>query len=518
MYDVILVNSKSCNNFEYLKIRGVGAHLIAQQARDLGLTALVIDFVESWSIADFETACRKFVGHNTRVFGFSTTWLDVINNPYPEDHIGNYLVNGNYQTMIDIVKSINSDINIVAGGKKSLELYHKLHHSIDHFFDGYSETQFRDYVKQNKIFSKVIDYDTEALPRDDYDFKYASNIYTPESFITPRETLALELSRGCRFKCKFCSFPLIGRKDSSSYIKDADTLRAELIYNYENFGVQKYTIQDDTFNDSLEKVEYFANMIATLPFKVYFWCYLRAEVIVNHPEMIPMLYEMGLTETWFGIETFTQKAGKNIGKGMDPDRIKSMLWDCKAIWKNRVKVQSGYIVGLPGETEEDIIGHAEWFKQAECPVDEVMYNPLGIRPKAIINFLRTREISDFDRNYDQYGYYFPLESEFTGSESDLKRLNHFYVWYRHTQDEIPSMIEAMGISKILNDNQQPYTQINNSKLHTNIFQSSRDDYAIGLSNDKIREIKAKDINLQPNNVNTFNTMIKSNYINKLLDL
>ncbi len=518
MYDVVLVNSKSCHQFEYQKIRGVGAHLIAHQARQLGLTAIVLDFIESWTKADFEIACKKFVGADTKIFGMSTTWVDTVDDPYSEEFIGNYMVNENIQYLISTVKQQNSNVKIIAGGKRTMDLFHRIEGYVDYFFDGYSETQFADFCTQNKIFNKVVNYDPEATSRDDYDFKYSSNIYTPESFMTSRETLALELSRGCRFKCKFCSFPLIGRKDSSSYIKDADILRAELIYNYEKFGVQKYTIQDDTFNDSLEKVEYFANMIATLPFKLYFWCYLRAEVVVNSPEMIPMLHDMGLTSTWFGVETFTHKAGKRIGKGMDPDRIKSMLADCKAVWGNDTKIQTGYIVGLPGETESDIAYHAEWFKQPGCPVDDVMYNPLGIRPKAITDFLNTREISDFDRKYKDYGYNFPHEQDFTGSELDIKHINRFYYWERDTQTEIPNMLEAIRIANTMNENQSKFTEINNSKHYCDIFQSSKDEYGLGLTNDQIRQSYPRDLILPHNDLGSFNKSIRLNYILKVLDI
>lgn len=517
MYDVVLINSKSSNTFEHLKVRGIGAHLIAHQARRMGMTAIVLDFIESWKKEDFTKAIDKFVSKDTKIIGFSLTWVDNTTNPYPDDYIGNYINNQNINFMLDTIKQKSPDIKVIAGGKKTLQLYHMLSDIVDYFFDGYSETQFADFISEHKIFNKVIDYDTEAKGREDYDFKYANNIYMPESHITHRETLGLELSRGCRFSCKFCSFPLIGRKDSSSYIKDRDTLKAELIYNYENFGVQKYSIQDDTFNDSVEKVEYFANMIATLPFKTYFWCYLRAEMMVTNPEMIPMLHSMGLTQTWFGVETLTQKAGKIIGKGMDPERIKEMLQACRDQWQNDVNIQTGYIVGLPGETEDDIVKHSEWFMAPECPVHEVLYTPLGIRPKALTEYFNTQEISEFDRTYDQYGFVFPLESEFTGSQADLDRLNHFYYWQRDTQTEIPNYMDALKLANRMNDAMVDIRARNTVNLPVGIFASSHDDFAIGLSNDQIRSMPQSKLSLVHGRSN-FDDMIKRWYVNKLLDI
>lgn len=517
MYDVVLINSKSSELDQYLKIRGVGAHLIAHQARLLGMSAMVLDFIESWTRKDFITAIDKFVGPDTKIFGMSMTWLDLRYNAYDEEYIGDYVANKNINFIVDTVKAKNPDICIVAGGKKIHQAYPEISDLVDHFFEGYSETQFADFLTQKRIFDKFVRYDTEAKGRCDYDFKYSRNVYTPESFVTHRETLALELSRGCRFKCKFCSYPLIGRKDSSSYIKDAQTLRAELIYNYENFGIQKYTIQDDTFNDSAEKVEYFANLFATLPFKIYFWCFLRAEVLVTNPEIIPMLREMGLTETWIGVETFTQKAGKIIGKGMDPDRIKSMFADCGKSWGSDVKITMPQLVGIPGESPAELVENNKWFTDPDCPVHECIHIPLSIRPKALSEFYQTPEISEFDKTYEKYGFNFPWEHKFTGSQSDLADLNKFYYWERDTLTGIPNLLEANILAQDLNDQNAEIIRARCAELPVSIFESSNDDFAMELSNDELRTMPAKMFSV-PNDQASFNQMIKRTYINNVLNV
>ena len=517
MYDIILINSKSVD--EYLKVRGIGPHLIANRSREMGLSALVIDFIESWNKQDFIKAINKFIGPNTKLFGFSMTWAKHPHktNVYPDDLIGDYLTNNNFEYMIDEVKKINPQIKIVCGGKKTLEFYYKLKHNVDYFFDGYSECQFMDFLENKKIFDKVINYDTESNSRSDYDFKHAKNLLPKETFLTPRETLGIELSRGCRFNCKFCSFPLIGRKDASSYLKDSDVLRQELIYNYETFGIQKYSIQDDTFNDSIEKVKYFYDVVKSLPFKIYFWCYLRAEVIVKHPEMIDMLLEMGLTETWFGIETFCHKAGKNIGKGMDPDLIKNMLYNCKKSWRDQVTIQMGYIVGLPDEIQEELYKHSEWFMQPNCPVDRAVYSPLYIRPKVLIDFFQSKEISEFDRNYEKYGFYFPEEANFTGSEDDFANLNRFYNWQRDTNDDIPNLFDAYKISLDLNEKMKEFANKKSLKHKTGTIHSSNDDFGFGMSNDEIRECYGEHFkNYMHKNPRTFSDIINESYIQKLL--
>ena len=204
---------------------------------------------------------------------------------------------------------------------------------------------------------------------------------------------------------------MIGQKRTQDYRKTKECVRNHFIRNYEMFGVTKYSIQDDTFNDSLEKVQYFADVIESLPFKIYFWCYLRAEMIVKHPEMIKLLHDMGLAHTWMGIDTYTQKTGKTIGKAMDPERLRDMLYQAKSVWGTDVLLQQGYIVGLPYESIDDLNKSREWLTRPDCPVDETLFQGLFLRSNRFQEVLQPSEYSVFDTNYEKYGYYFPRENE-----------------------------------------------------------------------------------------------------------
>ena len=96
-YDIVLTNSKAA--IEFQKIRGLGAHLLASEARKIGFSVAVIDFLEQWSKEDFSAAINKLVGANTRYFGFSTTWSHdhKIGTPESGDYIDNWLINDNIE-------------------------------------------------------------------------------------------------------------------------------------------------------------------------------------------------------------------------------------------------------------------------------------------------------------------------------------------------------------------------------------------------------------------------------------
>lgn len=499
IYDIVLTNSKSSIGFQ--KIRGLGPHLLAAEARRLGFRVAVIDFIEQWSREDFSRAVNKLVSTHTRFFGFSTTWALDFNTTSVDlsydDHMGNWMLNGNLEYMMETVRKKNPDITFIAGGKKTRVLKSYLaDKGIDYLFDGYSEGNFLDFIQDKKIFNTYTTYDNKveyqkALFSDDFDFTESAAIYTEDAFITAPEIIPIELSRGCRFKCKFCSFAMIGQKKTQEYMKSKECVREQIIRNYELFGVTKYSIQDDTFNDSLDKVKYYADVFASLPFKITFWCYLRAEIVVNNPEMIPILRDMGLAHTWFGIETYNQQSGKCIGKGMDPERIKDMLYDCKSQWGKQVHIDQGYIVGLPHETVSDIEKSIEWFLREDCPVDAPVFTPLFLRSKKLIEVLDPPDLSEFDLEYENYGYYFPGDETTITIEKPAPGL----VWHKKDDTDITSFFQAASIARDANKKvQDRFYEGDRTEYHMNAasmsdFMSSAHDVKCDTETSFRKEIK-----------------------------
>lgn len=406
--------------------RGYGAHRLANHLRTNGFSALVIDFSMALTFDMWKEICSYAVGENTRMIGFSTTWWPY-RKPFKDNSKANFVVSwadmandffkktppsgaslthdavsNNMDRWIQVVKKINPKTKIVVGGSR-IEWYRDF--PADNFIDGFGETQILDYLtERRRIWPKIIRHDTSANSRD-WGWTTSSTTYTPFDFIHPKEVLTLEIARGCRFKCAFCSFPLIGNKDSASYTKTADTLYNELMINYEMWGTTEYWIADDTFNDSTEKLEMFLGVTQRLPFKLKFRAYIRLDVIAMQPQQIQMLYDMGLKSCWIGIETFHPVASKAIGKGMPAAKRKQALYDIQKVWGNEIAISAGYIIGLPGEDETFLREQLEWFLEDNNPVNHnPNFLPLVINPPGAFEF---HPMSDIDRNHEKYGYTIP---------------------------------------------------------------------------------------------------------------
>lgn len=446
-FNVILLADTPEHPFWY---RGYGAHRLANHLRHNGYSCLVVDFTSAMSFDTWKDICNLAVGDDTKVIGLSTTWwpyrnqlkqlkVSLVNNlnlkekKTIEQHgLLDAALEGTLLDWFNVAKTINPKIKFLLGGPK-FEFY--LDAPVDNFVAGFGETQFIDYLQYpNRLWPKIINHD-ETASAPTWDFKESQTLYTDLDQISSNEILTFEFSRGCRFKCAFCSYPLIGKKDISSYIKSKDSIYTELLTNYERWGTTQYVVADDTLNDSTEKLEHILSAVKNLPFKPKFKAYTRLDVIATHPEQAILLKEIGLANTWIGIDSFHPKASKVIGKGMPAERRKDMLYTLKDIWGESVTITAGYIVGLPFEDKDSLYESAKWLAQPGSPVYSTTFMGLRLNPpNPRLNFTPR---SDMDLKYKDYGY-------------DIPDINKFWEWTKNDQTGINTYMDSEIVARQLN--------------------------------------------------------------------
>jgi len=421
------------------KTRNYGAYRLASHIRENGYSCLVINFASAIDGKIYNEILESTMGEETFMVGFSTNFMpmrvpgapistevpgrsrrdtDIIRfdteTMYSKRLINEFAKNKS-ESWLNRITDINPKTKIVFGGS-GIGFYTDFT-NVDNFIYGLSETMIIDYLdsisgrSKKRLFNKVLDYDYKAQAST-WDFRLSKTTYTDYDFITSNETLSLEVARGCRFKCTYCSYPLIGQKNIDDYLKFKDVLKEELLDNYHQWGTTQYYIMDDTFNDSTEKLLMFKEVVDSLPFRIKFWCYLRLDLLALHPEQIPLLKDVGLEQAYMGIETFHPGAGKAVGKGMKAEKRKEALEKCKTIWGDDVHIQAGFMVGLPTEPEESIVETANYLRNPTCPVHEAWIFPVNIFDGKHTgqgnNWIYK---SEFDKNYDKHGYYFSYLDE-----------------------------------------------------------------------------------------------------------
>lgn len=385
-----------------------GIHRIATEIRKIGLTCQVINYMDWFTIEELYKLLPKYIGINTKVIGFSTTFWRQDPDRAEPIQIANLI--------IEYALERFPNIKIIAGGSEAHRIAGNNFKKIDAIFLDFPEDILSKYLIAIRDHT-AIPIETERCSISNaniyktansaFDFNYSKIQYEPNDYVLPNSTVTLEVGRGCIFKCKFCSFKLNGKK-KLDHIKCIDTLREELVDNYAKHNIQSYIMSDDTFNDSTDKLEILHALFTSLPFKIYFAAYLRLDLINAHREQIMLLKEMGLVGAFFGVESFHPKAASNIGKGLNPVIAKQLLYDLKhQYWKNEVKITVGLITGLPYETVESYEETKKWIVDPSNLVDKIGIIPLYLTAP---DERTGSELSEFDLNAAKYGFYWSANS------------------------------------------------------------------------------------------------------------
>ena len=360
--------------------RAAGAYRIRTELENNGFSCLVVDFFQHFTNNEIETLLEKHITQNTLWIGFSTTFMNT-----------SVELKDNNEFWIDIKKKYPW-VKFVVGGSKSLIEPLEF---VDYYVTGYADNAVVELTKQVHTYPKKIIHSNS-----EFDKKDLSNIpikWKHTDYIPKGSALPMEIARGCIFNCAFCNFPMNNKK-KLDYIRDAQSIADELKYNYETFGVKDYWFMDDTFNDSIHKLETLHNVISKLNFKINYSTYIKPELLVAQPEQIPLLIETGLKCAAYGIESLNPDTRQAIFKMKDPDRVLEAIKQMKLQSKGTVSNQCTLIVGLPYESENSVRNANSKLYKAEY-IDQFNWYPLTIHTPDKYAYT-----SPIDKNPESFGY------------------------------------------------------------------------------------------------------------------
>jgi len=269
---------------------------------------------------------------------------------------------------------------------------------------------------QRKLIKAIHSY--PAYPMESY-----ANIPEARDFLQPYEWLTTEFSRGCIFSCAFCNFPILGVK--GDYSRTKEDFEREMKHNYDNFGISNYYVADETFNDRVDKIQKFAEVVDDkLSFQPYFSAFMRADLLVSKPDSWDPLVRLGMGAHYYGIETFNHKSAKVVGKGMHPDKLKKGLLDIKDYFKSRIFYRGtiSLIVGLPYETPATLKETEQWLDDNWQDQGLIAF-PLDVDDVSESKENKYTNVSDFSKNLVKYGI-----REMQAPKEEWGDLDFYYNW------------------------------------------------------------------------------------------
>jgi radical SAM superfamily enzyme YgiQ (UPF0313 family) len=371
-----------------------GAYRIATVLRKEGWDVEVVDFFYTWSLEELKELVKsRYENGKLKWIGFSATWIN-----YSSEQVQIRMMD-----FLQWIKINYPEMKTIAGGQNP-STHFPMYNNIDYIINGFGEVatvEVLKYIYGNGTKIKgiprkngwYIDANSfyQAWPISDLSIDYEAR-----DFINHNETLSLEFSRGCKFACAFCNFPILGIKEDTT--RDLSNLELELQKNHDLYGIVNYQVADETLNDRDEKLIKIGNVLKKLNFQPNFNAFIRADILFSRPQQLEYLADARVWGHYYGIETLNHETGKIIGKGMHPDKIKAGLLETEEYFMKHVGYYRGtcsLIYGLPKETKESILDALQWFN-SNWHRQNIIAFPLNIS--------LTGKKSKLDENYEKYGY------------------------------------------------------------------------------------------------------------------
>lgn len=371
--------------------RSAGIYRIATWLRDHNIDVEVVDWASYWTLEQLKEFFLSRYNNKTKFVGFSHLFS---------------IWNGPLEDFCAWIKQNYPDLAIISGSSVN-PIFESQH--IDYYIQGYGEHAILELLKWltsngprprfslTKINNKPVISANDTYSA--YPMKSLMIRYEDRDFVKPNEWLTIETSRGCKFKCSFCNFPVLGVK--GDYSRDAEDFEAQLQDAYHRFGVTNYILADETFNDRTEKITKFADVVQKLDFVPYFSAYVRADLMINRPQDREELLRMNVLGHFYGIESFNHASAKAVGKGMNSEKVKQGLIDARRYFESHTDLYRGtisLIVGLPYETVESLNQSKQWL------IDHWQGHSYNAYPLFIPGDKKRQHPSEISIDFEKYGY------------------------------------------------------------------------------------------------------------------
>ena len=320
----------------------------------------------------------------------------------------------------DIIKEVNSNIVIVAGGVHPTVATDEVAHNqnIDHIITGEGEISFvnlLDAIRDNNRPERIImgiKPDLNALPFEDrelFDYKVTTSFVSnfPGLFKPPSVTMIA--SRGCPYNCTFCAPHariMFGKKvryrSADNVIEELKILREKYHFRSLFFGDYSVTLNKEwllEFYEQYKKNGFEANISANS----------RVDAICRNEEVIKDLSEIGLRMLHIGYESGSQRILDFIKKGTTVEQAIEATAICK---KYGIMVRGLFMLGIPTETKEDVQQTIDLIKKIKPHVYSFSYFT-PVPGSHLYDYCRERNLS-LIKSHDELADYGPSKPKIKG--------------------------------------------------------------------------------------------------------
>ncbi len=217
----------------------------------------------------------------------------------------------------------------------------------------------------------------------------------PERVSIPKnKMLHLLTSRGCRYRCRFCTPAILSKNIrffSAEYVID------EIKHYIAKYNANEFFIFDDQFIENIQRIEKMAQIIErdNLSSKINLIVNARANLV--NEEILMLLKRLGVRQVALGLESMSPKTLRYL-KGPSikvEDNIKAV----KLLKKSGFFVTPNIIIGSPHETRDEILKSINFLLENKI-YDSYIYLLTPLPGTAVWEYAKSRGLVSEDENMD----------------------------------------------------------------------------------------------------------------------
>lgn len=237
---------------------------------------------------------------------------------------------------------------------------------IESFFKGYPDIEKMDGLIKLDGFDTQLGKRGKFISPDDWGYSKPAQVPVFEyDNVKNKNRYVLNISRGCPFGCAHCLIQMVeGRKERRRSIDNVDRALADITQDYKHIKIW-------AANFTLDKkyVMEFCDVMDKYP-DVTWECATRIDLLKDE-SMIETMSKAGCKQISIGIESLN--SGKFIeSKQFSQSQVEEVI---KRIQKYGINVKGCVMLGIPGQTKQDIIDTLCFLKNNNVVTRPTVFTP-----------------------------------------------------------------------------------------------------------------------------------------------
>jgi radical SAM superfamily enzyme YgiQ (UPF0313 family)/glycosyltransferase involved in cell wall biosynthesis len=241
---------------------------------------------------------------------------------------------------------------LVVGGPHTAVALETIPEYVDHVVVGEGEEAFQRILNGNakeRILHGERLTNLDRLPFQPWDIFTALPYEDRCPWMAERPVFTLNTSRGCPFRCTFCS---VGSVWGRGYtFMGAERILDEITFLMERFRLEGVYFREDNFTLNRPRVHAFCEGIRKMPTKLAWACESRVNTLCDE-ELVDEIARSGCRAVYLGVESGSQNILNTLCKDITVDQIERSIRLCRA---HGIQVYCSLVAGLPGETPHDYL-------------------------------------------------------------------------------------------------------------------------------------------------------------------